>query len=548
MIPLGHGARILVTVLRYRLDTIIAEIAENHWSRWFLPSMYLPRPKTSSAVRLRKALESRGPIFIKFGQALSTRRDLLPADYADELARLQNKVPPFDSSVAVARIEESLGVSIEAAFESFEMDPIASASLAQVHRARLSDGTSVVVKVIRPDIEKGIRKDLRLMYSAAGFLERISRDARRLHLKDVVSDYEETIFAELDLLLEAENTATLRRNFAFSPLLYAPRVYFDLSSKDVLVMEEIDGVLIAEVDRLRELGTNMKLLAERGVETFFTQVFEHNFFHADMHPGNIFVDVSDPTDPSYIAIDCAIIGQLSPSDQRYLAQNILAFFNKDYHEIARLHLESGWIPHDTDIAEFENVIRELLDPMFQKPLSEILFGHFLLALFDTARQFDMEVQPQLVLLQKTLLNIEGLGRQLDPELDLWATAKPFLERWMAERYGPSAIMREFVEHAPRILVQLPKLPSLLASAGSKIADFELSMRQQKHQIQEIQATLQQERRTARRRQILGSAMIVVGLGLLWQTLTDALFQSQDTFTVAAGVAVALVGTVLVGRS
>ena len=386
------------------------------------------------------------------------------------------------------------------------------------------------------------------MYSAAGFLERISRDARRLHLKDVVSDYEETIFAELDLLLEAENTATLRRNFAFSPLLYAPRVYFDLSTKDVLVMEEIDGVLIADVDRLRELGTNMKLLAERGVETFFTQVFEHNFFHADMHPGNIFVDVSDPADPSYIAIDCAIIGQLSPSDQRYLAQNILAFFNKDYHEIARLHLESGWIPHDTDIAEFENVIRELLDPMFQKPLSEILFGHFLLALFDTARQFDMEVQPQLVLLQKTLLNIEGLGRQLDPELDLWATAKPFLERWMTERYGPSAIVREFVEHAPRILVQLPRLPSLLASAGSKIADFELSMRQQKHQIQEIQATLQQERRTARRRQILGSAMIVVGLGLLWQTLTDALFQSQDTFTVAAGVAVALVGTVLVGRS
>ena len=449
MRPLWHGLRILFTIVRFRLDTILLELTREHWIRWFLLSKYLPKPKKSSAIRLREAIEHLGPVFIKFGQILSTRRDLFPLDYADQLAKLQDQVPPFPTQQAIERIEVALDCSIDTLFSSFESEPIASASLAQVHGAIMHDGSEVVAKVIRPDVAERIRKDLALIFQAAKLLQSISNDARRLRLIDVVRDYETTIFNELDLTKEAHNTARLRYNFAESALLYAPRVYNEYTSTDVLVMERIDGIPISAINDLIERGTDMKKLAVRGVETFFTQVFDHNFFHADMHPGNIFIDVEDPADPSYIAVDCAIMGQLTPEDQAYLARNIVAFFNQDFHEIAQLHIESGWIGAESDTQAFEQVIRELCEPLFLQPLSQISFGYFLLNLFTTARRFNMEVQPQLVLLQKTLLNIEGLGRQLDPDLDLWTTAKPFMERWMKQRYGVEAAFKAFADKRTR---------------------------------------------------------------------------------------------------
>ena len=489
MRPLWHGLRILLTVIRFRLDTILLELTADHWLRWFLLSRYLPKPRKSSALRLREALEHLGPVFIKFGQILSTRRDLLPIDYADQLAKLQDQVPPFPTNEAIARIESSLNRSLNNLFSDFRREPIASASLAQVHAARLRDGNEVVVKVIRPDVADRIRKDLALIFQAVTFLHAISRDARRLRLIEVVQDYEETIFNELDLTKEAQNTTKLRYNFAESQLLYVPRVFRDFTTTDVLVLERIHGVPISATNELVAQGTDLKKLAVRGVETFFTQVFEHNFFHADMHPGNIFIDVKDPANPSYIAVDCAIMGQLTPEDQTYLAQNIIAFFNQDFAEIAQLHAESGWIGAESDVQAFEQVIRELCEPLFLQPLSQISFGHFLLNLFTTARQFNMEVQPQLVLLQKTLLNIEGLGRQLDPDLDLWTTAKPFMERWMQKRYGVEATLKAFTDNAPKLLGQLPRLPHLLLTAGDRLASVERQLRVQTRAMEQLQSSL-----------------------------------------------------------
>lgn len=493
MRPLWHGLRILLTVIRFRLDTILLELTADHWLRWFLLSRYLPKPKKSSALRLREAIEHLGPVFIKFGQILSTRRDLLPVDYADQLAKLQDQVPPFATAEAIARIENALNRPLDELFSEFEREPIASASLAQVHAARLQDGNEVVVKVIRPDLADRIRKDLALIFQAVTFLHAISRDARRLRLIEVVQDYEETIFNELDLTKEAQNTTRLRYNFAESQLLYVPRVFREFTTTDVLVLERIHGVPISAKSELVARGTDLKKLAVRGVETFFTQVFEHNFFHADMHPGNIFIDVDDPTDPSYIAVDCAIMGQLTAEDQTYLARNIVAFFNQDFKEIAQLHAESGWIGAESDVQAFEQVIRELCEPLFLQPLSQISFGHFLLNLFTTARQFNMEVQPQLVLLQKTLLNIEGLGRQLDPDLDLWITAKPFMERWMQKRYGVEATFKAFTDNAPKLLGQLPRLPHLLLTAGDRLGSVERQLRVQAHAMEKLQASMNDSR-------------------------------------------------------
>ena len=411
---IGRIAKILLTVLRHRLDRNVARFAGRHWWYRASPLRLLPKPKKPDAARLREALENLGPIFVKFGQILSTRRDLLPEDYADELAKLQDQVPPFASDLAVARIEASLGGGIDSLFATFEREPLASASLAQVHAATTPAGDEVVVKVIRPNIDRVIRQDLALIHSMAGLLERLSREARRLRLKAVVADYERTVFDELNLLKEAANTATLRRNFAGSELLYAPTVYWDLCAEDVLVLERVYGTPISDVAALKRAGTNLKKLAERGVETFFTQVFKDNFFHADMHPGNIFVDIRDPANPSYIAIDCAIIGSLTDEDQTYLARNVVAFFNRDYARIARLHIESGWIPADTDAREFEAVIRQLCEPLFQRPLKDISFGHFVVALFQTARRFEMQVQPQLVLLQKNAAERGGAGAAAIP--------------------------------------------------------------------------------------------------------------------------------------
>lgn len=493
MRPLWHGLRILLTVIRFRLDTILIELMGDHWLRWFLLTHYLPKPQKSSARRLLEAIEHLGPVFIKFGQILSTRRDLLPVDYADQLAKLQDQVPPFPTEEAIDRIEKSLNRRVNELFSDFAHEPIASASLAQVHAAQLQDGSDVVVKVIRPDVADRIRRDLDLIFQTVRFLHRISKDARRLRLIEVVRDYEETIFNELDLTKEAQNTTRLRYNFAESQLLYVPRVHSDFTTTDVLVMERIHGVPISATNELVARGTDLKKLAVRGVETFFTQVFEHNFFHADMHPGNIFIDVEDPGNPSYIAVDCAIMGQLTSEDQTYLARNIVAFFNQDFSEIAQLHAESGWIGAESDVRAFEQVIRELCEPLFLQPLSQISFGHFLLNLFTTARQFDMEVQPQLVLLQKTLLNIEGLGRQLDPELDLWTTAKPFMERWMQKRYGVEATLKAFTDNAPKLLGQLPRLPHLLLTAGDRLGSIERQLRVQAHAMENLQGSLNQSR-------------------------------------------------------
>tara|TARA_B100001146_G_scaffold89324_1_gene79163 strand:+ start:19667 stop:21130 length:1464 start_codon:yes stop_codon:yes gene_type:complete len=486
-------------------------------------------------------------VFIKFGQLLSTRRDLLPEEYANELAHLQDRVPPFPSAMAISTIETEIGRPLAASFATFGERPLASASLAQVHEATLTSGEEVVVKVIRPGIAGVIRKDLALMLALAKLLERFFSDARRLHLIRIVEDYEKTILAELDLLRESANTVRLQRNFETSPLLYVPKVYDDLSSVNVLVMERVKGVPISDLETLRRCGTDLKKLAERGVETFFLQVFNDNFFHADMHPGNIFVDVSDPANPSYIAVDCAIIGQLTKEDQAYLARNIVAFFNEDYAEIAKLHTESGWISAKTDAREFESTIRQLCQPFFQRPLAEISFGSFLIALFSAARRFDMEVQPQLVLLQKTLLNIEGLGRQLYPDLNLWATAKPFMEKWMREHYGPGAILKTVVDQGPGLIELLPRIPELLITGSRQLPELGRLAVEQKQAMENLTSALLSERRRRRRARVAGAVLVVAGLGLLWESFMEVIAIGGDNMTATAGIAATLVGSVLVGR-
>ena len=450
--------RIQRVVIRYRLDDLLFALPLPWWLlavRFVLPWRWLPRRKSvlNRGARLRLALQDLGPIFIKFGQILSTRRDLLPEDIADELMLLQDRVPPFDQQVAVKLIEDQLGATIGEVFSRFDLTPLASASVAQVHSARLKTGEEVVVKVVRPGLKPIIGQDLAWLFILARTAERLSADARLLHPVDVVSDYEKTIYDELDLLREAANSSQLRRNFEDSQLLYVPQVYWDWCRPKVLVMERIYGVQVNDLATLADQRTDMKLLAERGVEIFFTQVFRDSFFHADMHPGNIFVSTVNPWDPQYIAIDCGIVGSLTPEDQDYLARNLFAFFKRDYRRVAQLHIDSGWVPAETKLNEFEAAIRTVCEPIFEKPLKDISFGQVLMRLFQTARRFNMEVQPQLVLLQKTLLNIEGLGRQLYPELDLWATAQPYLERWMRERVSPKTLLGNFqsqVEQLPHI--------------------------------------------------------------------------------------------------
>ncbi|MBX8486102.1 ubiquinone biosynthesis regulatory protein kinase UbiB [Pseudomonas cichorii] len=450
--------RINRVVIRYRLDDLLFALPLPWWMlavRFVLPWRWLPRKASelNRGARLRLALQDLGPIFIKFGQLLSTRRDLLPEDIADELMLLQDRVPPFDQQLAVNLIEEQLGAKISEVFSRFDVTPLASASVAQVHAARLKSGEEVVVKVVRPGLKPIIGQDLAWLFILARTAERLSADARLLHPVQVVSDYEKTIYDELDLLREAANSSQLRRNFEGSDLLYVPQVYWDWCRPKVLVMERIYGVQVTDLATLADQRTDMKLLAERGVEIFFTQVFRDSFFHADMHPGNIFVSTINPWRPQYIAIDCGIVGSLTPQDQDYLARNLFAFFKRDYRRVAQLHIDSGWVPAETKLNEFEAAIRTVCEPIFEKPLKDISFGQVLMRLFQTARRFNMEVQPQLVLLQKTLLNIEGLGRQLYPDLDLWTTAQPFLERWMRERVSPKTLVQNLqtqVEQLPHI--------------------------------------------------------------------------------------------------
>lgn len=451
-------------ICRFRLDGFIPNESLPVALRvlfFFAPWHIFPVPKQSKSERLRLALEELGPIFIKFGQLLSTRKDLLSEELANELQRLQDQVPPFDQKKSLALIESGLKRPIRDTFVRFDTEVLASASIAQVHSAKLPNGQEVVVKVIRPNIEKTIVQDLSLMKSMAYFVETYWSEGKRLKPQQIVLDYERTIFDELDLQREAANASQLRRNFLNSELIYIPEIYWDLCTKNVLVMERVYGIPVADTETLKANNINMKVLAERGVEIFFTQVFRDSFFHADMHPGNIFVSKNHPESPQYIAIDFGIVGTLSEEDQNYLARNLLAFFNRDYREVAQLHVSSGWVPSDTRVEEFEAAIRTVCEPIFERPLSEISFGQFLLRLFQTARRFDMEVQPQLVLLQKTLINIEGLGRQLYPELDLWSTAKPFLEKWMRDRLAPPGVFKRFKSQLPDLIQQSPELPKLI---------------------------------------------------------------------------------------
>lgn len=426
--------------------------------------------------RLRLALQTLGPVWIKFGQMLSTRRDLFAPAIADQLALLQDRVAPFDGALARQQIEVALGGDLSQWFDHFDSQALASASIAQVHTATLREnGREVVLKVIRPDIQPIIRADIRLMYRLAGWVPKLLPDGRRLRPREVVREYEKTLLDELNLLREAANAIQLRRNFDGSTMLYVPEVFSDYCRESVLVMERIYGVPVSDIAALRAQNTNMKLLAERGVQVFFTQVFRDSFFHADMHPGNIFVSYDHPQDPQYIGIDCGIVGSLNKADKRYLAENFIAFFNRDYRKVAELHVDSGWVPPDTNVEEFEFAIRTVCEPIFEKPLDQISFGHVLLNLFNTARRFNMEVQPQLVLLQKTLLYVEGLGRQLYPQLDLWTTAKPFLENWLHDQVGLPALLRALKAKAPYWSEKLPEMPELLYDSLQQQRRLQYSM-------------------------------------------------------------------------
>ena len=476
--------------------------------RWFREED-VPR-----AIRIRRVLEDLGPIFVKFGQILSTRRDLLPDDIAIELAHLQDRVPSFPGEQARQLVEKAYKKPLSEAFAHFEAEPLASASIAQVHAAQLLDGEDVVVKIVRPGIESTIRGDLELMYTVAELAERYSKEARRLRPLEVVAEYEKTIIDELDLMREAASASQLRRNFEGSSLLYVPEVHWPLTRTNVMVMERISGTPISDVKGLLKLGVDLQQLAESGVEIFFTQVFRHNFFHADMHPGNIFVS----PEGQYIAVDFGIMGTLSPEDQRYLAGNFLAFFHRDYRKVAELHVESGWVPAGTRIDEFESAIRTVCEPIFDRPLKDISFGHLLLRLFQTARRFNMQVQPQLVLLQKTLLNIEGLGRQLYPELDLWQTAKPFLERWMSEQLGVRSLVKSLKDNSTFWTEKFPEMPQLL---------YEALKRNQPNQLMAGESPdsfelLRREIRRANQRTIrvvIGAVLLICAVVLL-QGLSD----------------------------
>ena len=453
----------------------------------FAPWTWFRRIEATRGERIRRSLEDLGPIFVKFGQILSTRRDLLPDDIADELAQLQDNVPPFPGAEARRIIEKALGENTDVLFTEFDESPLASASIAQVHTATLPNGKRVIIKVLRPGIKKIICRDLSLLHALARLAERYWADGRRLRAREVVSDYEHTILDELDLMREAANASQLRRNFSGSNQLYVPEIYWPMARRNVMVMERIHGTVISDIAALRDKGIDLKQLSERGVEIFFTQVFKHNFFHADMHPGNIFVEDGG----RYIAVDFGIMGTLSPDDQRYLAENFLAFFNRDYNRVAKLHIESGWIPRTTRVDEFEAAIRSVCEPIFERPLKEISFGNLLLRLFQTARRFDMPIQPQLVLLQKTLLNIEGLGRQLYPDLDLWTTAKPFLERWMNEHVGWRGLAKSMRQNAPLMAEKLPELPLLMHEVLDKARNGKLEIEWKSDELTKLRHELRQ---------------------------------------------------------
>ncbi|MGR6979914.1 ubiquinone biosynthesis regulatory protein kinase UbiB [Testudinibacter sp. P27/CKL/0425] len=507
--------QIIRVILQYGLDDALPKNAFTRPIRCGRKLLFWLRNQHQDkffGLRLRLALQELGPVWIKLGQMLSTRRDLFPGSIADELALLQDQVEPFSGKLAREQIETALGGKLETWFSDFNETALASASIAQVHTARFNQTSplavrEVVLKVIRPNIEKAIKADISLMYRLASWIPRLSSEGRRLRPVEVVREYEKTILDELDLRREMANAIQLRRNFENSPLLYVPEMYSDFCYKNVIVMERIYGIQVSDIRALEANGTNMKLLAERGVQVFFTQVFRDSFFHADMHPGNIFVNPAHPEDPQYIGIDCGIVGSLNREDKRYLAENFLAFFNRDYQRVAQLHVDSGWVPEDTNVQEFEQAIRTVCDPIFAKPLSEISFGHVLLNLFNTARRFNMEVQPQLVLLQKTLLYIEGLGRQIYPQLDLWQTAKPFLQDWLNDQVGFKSVYRGIKERLPYFREHFAEMPETLYHAL-------LQQKEIGKQLGELNRTLSKNQRRQRRRWycgVIGSVIFITTL-------------------------------------
>jgi len=525
--------RILV---KYGLDDFIRETHLLRPLRFFF--YVLPRRRDTSAPlgeRIRLALEELGPIFVKFGQALSTRRDLLPVDIADELAKLQDAVPPFPSEQAVAILNEVYGEPVEQVFKRFDAEPLAAASIAQVHTAQLQNGQEVVVKLLRPGVQEQIEGDLDVLRMIAGLAAKYWEHGKRLRPLDVVAEYERTIIDELDLMREAANAAQLKRNFNASDMLYVPDVYWDYCRPEVLVQERIYGIPISDMDALREAGANIQVLAENGVEIFFTQVFRHNFFHADMHPGNIFVIATDPNKPKYAAVDFGIVGTLEPEDRQYLASNFLAFFDRDYLRIAKLHVDSGWVPEGTRVDQLETAVRTVCEPIFNKPLSEISFAQVLMRLFRVAQRFNVEIQPQMILLHKTLFNIEGLGRQLYPQLDLWKTAHPVLKRWMSEQVGPRAILDDFRENLPQLRQSLQDLPAVLKQIADQSSSQDPSIGKQVAEFRKLHKDMQEHQR--QRYWLTATATGVIS-GTLLLALEGNVYWAAALYAIAAVAAFA----------
>ena len=513
---IGRLLQIQRVLVRHGLDEMILAahlFRPLRYAFYLSPATWFERRKGGTrGERIRLALEELGPIFVKFGQALSTRRDLLPADVADELEKLQDRVPPFPGAEARAIVERAYGRPVTEVFEQFDENPLAAASIAQVHTARLRSGEEVVVKVVRPGVRALIERDLEVMHQLAQLVLDYARDGHRLRPTEVVEEYEKTILDELDLMREAANAAQLGRNFAGSELLHVPAVYWDYCRPEAMVMERIHGVMISDMDELRRRGTNIQRLAENGVTIFFTQMLRHNFFHADMHPGNIFVLLGDPERPKYCAVDFGIVGTLDARDQHYLAENFLAFFDRDYHRIARLHVDSGWVPADTRVDELEAAVRTVCEPIFNKPLSEISFGQVLLRLFETARRFQMKVQPQLILLQKTLLQIEGLGRQLYPELDLWKTAQPVLKDWAADRLSGRNLAEQLRRQLPDLSESLRILPQVLQQVVQQASEGNFRIRVEQGGMDALRAEV---RAGARRRDATTVGAVTLLGGLVW---------------------------------
>jgi ubiquinone biosynthesis protein len=533
---------ILRIFLRYRLDELIPKQHLPLRARLLLlPCILFPAATLSRGERLRRACEELGPIFVKFGQLLSTRPDLVPADIVAELNYLQDQVTPFASDEFRSIVENALGASVDDIFSQYDQEPLASASVAQVHAAVLKNGKAVVIKAVRPNIENIISQDVALLLKLARLLQKYSSDGRRLRPVEIVEDYRNTIFDELNLQKEAANASQLRRNFANSPLLYVPEVFWEYTRSNVMVMERIYGIPVTDVDALKAQHTNMKKLAERGVEIFFTQVFDHNFFHADMHPGNIFVSRNNPELPQYMAVDMAIVGSLTREDQYYLARNLLAMFRRDYRQVAELHVQSGWVPAHVRVDEFEAAIRTVCEPIFEKPLKDISFGHVLLNLFRTARRFDMEVQPQLVLLQKTLLNIEGLGRQLYPDLDLWTTAHPFLERWLKKRFHPKTLWGELKRYSPEWIEKFPLIPQLIFNSLEQLQN----VGQLAPELHKAAQQLQRRNKQSPGRYWLAGAVIIGALVIAHPTIYSAV-ESYFLSLNLKSFAIALVGFGLAG--